>query len=110
MNLQNATVLVTGGSSGIGRAIADVLGKAGARVAITAREERRLTEAARELKAFPIRADVTTEADAERTVQTVLKEFGRLDVLVNNAGIGVFKKLVDMDRKGFDAVFATNVT
>jgi len=110
MDLRNATVLVTGGSSGIGRAIAQALGEAGARVAITGRDERRLTEAAQSLKALPIRADVTNEADAERTIREVLKEFDHLDVLVNNAGVGVFKKLVDMDRKSFDAVFATNVT
>jgi 3-oxoacyl-[acyl-carrier protein] reductase len=110
MNLRNATVLVTGGSSGIGRAIAQVLGDAGARVAITGRDERRLTEAAQSLKALPVRADVTSEADVERTFKEVLKEFDHLDVLVNNAGIGVFKKLVDMDRKSFDAIFATNVT
>jgi 3-oxoacyl-[acyl-carrier protein] reductase len=110
MDLRNATVLVTGGSSGIGRAIAQALGEAGARVAITGRDERRLTEAAQSLKALPVRADVTSEADVERTFREVLKEFDHLDVLVNNAGVGVLKKLVDMDRKSFDAVFATNVT
>jgi 3-oxoacyl-[acyl-carrier protein] reductase len=110
MNLQNATVLVTGGSSGIGRAIAETLGKAGARVAITGRNKTKLAEAAEAIKAFPVQADVTNEADVERTFKEVLREFGRLDVLVNNAGMGVFKKLVDMSRKEFDAVFATNVT
>jgi 3-oxoacyl-[acyl-carrier protein] reductase len=109
VDLRNATVLVTGGSSGIGRAIAQVLGATGARVAITGRDERRLAEAAQSLKALPIRADVTSEADVERTYREVLKEFDHLDVLVNNAGFGVFKNLVDMDRKSFDAVFATNV-
>jgi len=110
MDLRNATVLITGGSSGIGRAIAQVLGSAGARVAITGRDERRLSEAAEALKAHPIRADVTNEADVERTFREVLQKFDSLDVLVNNAGSGVFKNLVDMDRKSFDAVFATNVT
>jgi 3-oxoacyl-[acyl-carrier protein] reductase len=59
VNLKDATVLVTGGSSGIGRAIAKMLVDAGARVAITGRDQRRLDEAAAALKAFPIRADVT---------------------------------------------------
>ena len=110
MNLKNAVALITGGSAGIGRSIAQVLTAAGARVAITGRDEGRLQEAARALGAFPIRADVSKEADVERTYREVLAKFGDLDILVNNAGIGVFKSLVDMDRASFDAVFATNVT
>jgi 3-oxoacyl-[acyl-carrier protein] reductase len=110
VNLKDATVLVTGGSSGIGRAIAKMLVDAGARVAITGRDQRRLDEAAAALKAFPIRADVSNEADVERTFREVLGKFGHLDVLINNAGAGHFKTLVEMDRSKFDAVFATNVT
>ncbi len=110
MNLQNSTALVTGGSSGIGFAIARMLIQNGARVAITGRDERRLKEAADNLKAHPIRADVSSESDVKRTLDEVLKAFGHLDILVNNAGVGVFKNLVDMDRAGFEAVFATNVT
>jgi 3-oxoacyl-[acyl-carrier protein] reductase len=110
MNLTNAVALITGGSAGIGRSIAQTLVAAGARVAITGREEGRLQEAARALGAFPIRADVSKEADVERTYREVLAKFGDLDILVNNAGIGVFKSLVDLDRASFDAVFATNVT
>ena len=110
MNLQNSVALVTGGSAGIGRAIAQSLAAAGARVAITGRDERRLQEAAQALGAFPVHADVSSEADVERTYREVLKQFGDLDILVNNAGFGVFKNLVEMDRAGFEAVFATNVT
>jgi 3-oxoacyl-[acyl-carrier protein] reductase len=110
MNLKNAVALITGGSSGIGRAVAQSLGSSGARVAITGRDQRRLTETARELGVHPIQADVTVEADVERTYREVLQQFGDLDILVNNAGIGVFKNLVDFDRKDFEAVFATNVT
>lgn len=110
MNLRNSTALVTGGSSGIGFAIAKTLADAGARVAITGRDERKLAKAAQSLKALPVRADVTNEADIQRTYREVLQDFGHLDILVNNAGSGVFKKLVEMDRAGFEAVFATNVT
>ena len=110
MNLKNAVALITGGSAGIGRSIAQTLVAAGARVAITGRDEGRLQEAARTLGVFPIRADVTKEADVERTYREVLATFGDLAILVNNAGIGVFKSLVDLDRASFDAVFATNVT
>ncbi len=110
MKLQNATALITGGSSGIGFSIAKTLIDAGSRVAITGRDEKRLFKAAEMLSAVPIRADVTNESDVSRTYREVLQAFGRLDVLVNNAGSGVFKKLIDMDRTSFDAVFATNVT
>jgi 3-oxoacyl-[acyl-carrier protein] reductase len=110
MNLKNAIALVTGGSSGIGRAIAQTLVTSGARVAITGRDKQRLTQAARELGAHAIHADVAVEADVERTYREVLQQFGDLDILVNNAGIGVFKNLVDFNLKEFEAVFATNVT
>src|ERR1700683_2592113 len=110
MNLRNAAALITGGSSGIGRAIAESLASSGARVAITGRDKRRLEEAAQSTKAVPIVADVSKESDVERTYREVLKEFGELDILVNNAGVGVFKSLVDFDRASFESVFATNVT
>jgi 3-oxoacyl-[acyl-carrier protein] reductase len=110
MNLNSATVLITGGSAGIGRAIAASLVGAGARVAITGRDERKLTEAAASLGVHPIRASVASEADVIRSYKEFMGAFGHLDVLVNNAGVGTFKPLVDTDRDSFDAVFATNVT
>jgi 3-oxoacyl-[acyl-carrier protein] reductase len=110
MNLKNAVALISGGSSGIGRAVAQSLAASGARVAITGRDQNRLAATARELGVHPIRADVAVEADVERTYREVQEKFGDLDILVNNAGIGVFKDLVDFDRKEFEAVFATNVT
>jgi len=110
MELRGAAVLVTGGSSGIGRAVAKELTEAGARVAITGRDQRRLSEAALALKALPIRADVSDEADVRRTYEEVFKAFGHLDVLVNNAGRGIFKPLIDMQRSDFEAVLATNMT
>src|SRR5271155_68867 len=110
VDLKNAVALITGGSAGIGFSIAKTLRDAGSRVVITGRYQVRLEEAARTLGAFPIRADVSNEADVERTYQQVLEKYGDLDILVNNAGFGVFKNLVDFDRASFDAVFATNVT
>jgi 3-oxoacyl-[acyl-carrier protein] reductase len=110
MNLRNATALVTGGSSGIGLAIAKVLIDAGTKVAITGRDEKKLYKAAEMLNAIPVRADVTNEAEVSRTYREVFQAFEHLDILVNNACAGVFRKLVEMDRQSFDAVFATNVT
>ena len=110
MNLRNAVALITGGSSGIGRAIAQSFAASGARVVITGRDERKLTETASALGVHAIHADVTREADVERTYREVLEKFGDLDILVNNAGFGVFKNLVDLDLASFESVFATNVT
>jgi 3-oxoacyl-[acyl-carrier protein] reductase len=110
MNLHGATALVTGGSSGIGFAIAKTLIEAGTKVAITGRDERRLSEAAQQIGAKAVRADVADEADVVRSYRDVLADFGQLDILINNAGYGVFKPLVDFDRASFEGVFATNVT
>ena len=110
MDLKGATALVTGGSSGIGRAIAKTLTEAGAKVAITGRDETRLTAASRALGAHPIHADVAQEADVLRSYQELFQVFDHLDILVNNAGVGVHRPLVDTDLAGFERVFATNVT
>ena len=110
MDLRNKVALITGGTAGIGRATAQALSAAGARVAITGRDERRLVETASALGALPIRADVSKEADVKRTYSELMEHFGDLDILVNNAGIGFFKSLADFDTPSFEAVFATNVT
>src|ERR1700722_15738808 len=96
MDLKNAVVLITGGSSGIGRAAAEVLRDAGARVAITGRDPKRLAEAAGALGVVGIQADVSNESDVVRTFREVKEKVGDLDVLINNAGIGVLKDLVEM--------------
>jgi 3-oxoacyl-[acyl-carrier protein] reductase len=110
MNLNGATALVTGGSNGIGLAIAKTLGAAGARVAITGRDEKRLAAAGKAIGAHAIHADVAKEADVLRTYRELFQAFGHLDILVNNAGFGVLKPLVEMDLASFERVFATNVT
>jgi 3-oxoacyl-[acyl-carrier protein] reductase len=110
MDLKNATALVTGGSSGIGLAIAKSLIDAGSRVAITGRNQSRLSDAAKEIGAHPIAADVSSEDDVMRTYREFFAKFGHLDILVNSAGFGVRRPLVEMDRAKFDAIFQTNVT
>ena len=110
MILKGATALVTGGSNGIGLAIAKTLIEAGAKVAITGRNEKRLAAAGKATGAHPIHADVAKEKDVLRTYQELFQIFDHLDILVNNAGFGVLKPLVEMDLAGFEQVFATNVT
>jgi 3-oxoacyl-[acyl-carrier protein] reductase len=109
MNLRNATALVTGGSSGIGLAIAKALVDAGSRVAITGRNQKRLSEAAKAIGAHPITADVSSEHDVKRTYREFFDTFSHLDILVNNAAFGERRALVDMDRAAFDAILQTNV-
>jgi 3-oxoacyl-[acyl-carrier protein] reductase len=110
MNLKGATALVTGGSNGIGLAIAKTLIEAGAKVAITGRDEKRLAAAGKAIGAHPIHADVAKEADVLRSYRELFQMCGHLDILVNNAGFGVIKPLVEMDLASFEQVFATNVT
>ena len=109
MNLQGAVALVTGGSEGIGRAIAEALIAEGAKVTITGRREDVLRETAEEIGAEWIVGDVGIEADAVRTVAEVIEKHGRLDILVNNAGYGTFRPLVEMEAVELEGVFRTNV-
>jgi 3-oxoacyl-[acyl-carrier protein] reductase len=109
MELKNSIALVTGGSEGIGKAIAKALSEKGARVTITGRREEPLRTAAEELGVEFIAGDVGHEPDAVRTVAEVIEKHGRLDILVNNAGFGVFKPLVEMELEEIEGVYRTNV-
>jgi len=109
MELSGAVALITGGSEGIGRAIAAALVEKGARVTITGRREEALRVAAEELGTDQIAGDVGAEADAVRTVASVVEKHGRLDILVNNAGFGIFKPLVDLELEEIESVYRTNV-
>jgi 3-oxoacyl-[acyl-carrier protein] reductase len=107
--LTGRTVLVTGGTKGIGKGIAGVFARAGANVAIAGRDRERGEAAAQELGARYLIADVAKAADCERMVEETVSEFGGLDVLCANAGIFPDVKLADMDEQDIDDIFATNV-
>lgn len=109
MELNNAVALITGGSEGIGRAIAEALIAEGARVTITGRRKDFLQLTAEETGADWIAGDVSVEADAVHTVSEVIRKHGHLDILVNNAGFGLFKPLVDMTLEELERVYRTNV-
>lgn len=109
MELKDAVAIVTGGSEGIGRAIAKALAAEGARVTITGRGEGKLRTSAGEIGAGWIVGDVGREEDAIRTVRKVIEEHGRLNILVNNAGIGLFKPLVETTLDDLQRVYSTNV-
>jgi NAD(P)-dependent dehydrogenase (short-subunit alcohol dehydrogenase family) len=101
--------LVTGGSSGIGFAIARMLRELGHDVTIAARTPERLGAAARELGAHAIGADVAHEEECERLVTSHVDRFGRLDVLVNSAGVGVGAALSELSTKQWDLQLDVNL-
>ena len=109
MDLNGAVALVTGGSEGIGRAVAEALKNEGATVTITGRRQDVLIPAAEALGVDWITGDVGIEADAVRSVASVIEEHGRLDILVNNAGFGIWKPLVEMELEELEKVYRTNV-
>jgi 3-oxoacyl-[acyl-carrier protein] reductase len=109
MDLNNAGVLVTGGSCGIGFETARLLRSRGARVAICARHGDKLETAAKEIGALSIVADVSKEDDVQRLIRTVVKEYSDYNVLINNAGFGAFAPLVDLTAEEFFRVWQTNV-
>jgi 3-oxoacyl-[acyl-carrier protein] reductase len=109
MDLSTAKALVTGGGTGIGRATAQLLAARGARVAICGRREGPLREAARAIGATPLVADVSDEAQVRALIESVVRELGGYDVLVNNAGFGSFAPLVETDAAEFRRVWETNV-
>ncbi len=109
MELNGAKALITGGSDGIGRGLAEALKREGADVVITGRRREHLEAVAEELGVGWIQGDVGVEEDAIRTVEAFVSEHGRIDILVNNAGFGYFAPLVDMDLERFEALYRTNV-
>ena len=111
MDLNGGTAIVTGASRGIGRAIAEALSKEGMRLVIGARSPGPLDEAARAIggEVETVAGDIGDDAVAARLVETAVRRFGRLDVVVNNAGIGHQGRFEDMDPAEFDRVYRTNV-
>ena len=115
IELSNKTAIVTGGTKGIGRAIAEALIKAGAQVAVTARNEDEIGTTVSDLKklgagtAAGYVCDVRDYEQVKSVFSTIAKEFGGLDILINNAGVGIFGSVESMSVEDFRAVLETNV-
>ncbi|WP_406695740.1 SDR family NAD(P)-dependent oxidoreductase [Singulisphaera sp. Ch08] len=113
--LDGKVALVTGGSRGLGRVIAEALASAGASVALTARNREQVESVALGIQAstgarsFGIVADVTRNADVTSTVARVLDTYGRLDILVNNAGINIRGPIEELKESDWDQVIDTNL-
>jgi 3-oxoacyl-[acyl-carrier protein] reductase len=114
--LTGKVAVVTGGSRGIGLAIARALVAQGVKVTITGRDEAHLSNARRRIEgAGPgsvesLRADVRRYEDVERAIAATVSRFGGLDVLINNAGVGIFSDVADMTPDQWSEVIDTNLT
>ena len=115
MNFENKTAVITGGSRGIGLAIAKKLAAGGANIAILyVGDESEGKNAVEELKGFGTKVeqyfcDVSDFEASKKVVDTVIAEFGGIDFLINNAGITRDKLVLNMDEKDFDAVINVNL-
>ncbi len=112
--LAGKIAIVTGSSSGIGKAIALTFGKEGASVVVAARRKDSCEKTAAQIRknggdAMAIQTDVTDEAQVERLITETVKRYGRLDLLVNNAGIGGGGRIESTSTETFDRVMNTNL-
>jgi NADP-dependent 3-hydroxy acid dehydrogenase YdfG len=112
--IEGKVVAITGASSGIGEAAARLLAEGGAKVVLGARRVERLDDIAREIRdrggaAVTCPTDVARREDLERLVGTAADEFGRLDVMVSNAGISKIGPVSDLDVDGWSAMIDVNV-
>ena len=112
MTLENKTIIISGASRGIGRATALLLAQNGANIVATARNADELgtleTEGNGKIAVVP--GDVASETDMQLVIQTALDRFGRIDVVINNAGVGLFKNVDEISLDEWNSTMATNVT
>ncbi len=113
-DLTGQTALVTGAGRGIGRAVVEALAGRGAGVVLAARSGAQIEAVAEQVRsrggaALAVATDVSDEASVRRLFGRVDERFGRLDVLVNNAGVGRFGPVAELDLRDLDAVLAVNV-
>jgi NAD(P)-dependent dehydrogenase (short-subunit alcohol dehydrogenase family) len=114
-SLDGRVAVVTGGSSGIGRAMAGALAHAGARVVVVARQEKPLAQTVNELRAagrsaVAVSADLGDRAALERAAEEVAGEFGEPDILVNSAGVNLRPPMDDLTLEEWDRTLAVNLT
>jgi len=110
MDIRDRVIIVTGASSGIGLATARLLAQQGAKVALVARSQGRLAKLSRELPySLAIKADMTKEDSVRGMIETVFDHYGRIDILINNAGQGYDCPLEHVDVAKYRRLFELNV-
>ena len=108
-DLTNQVAIVSGASRGIGKAISLLLALQGATVVAVARSEQELSDLTHKTRGLSIVADIADEADAQHVVAETLRHYGRLDILICNAGVGSFAELEQFTGEEWDRIFDTNV-
>ena len=108
-DLTNQVAIVSGASRGIGKAISLLLALQGATVVAVARSEQELSDLTHKTRGLSIVADIADEEDARHVVAETLRHYGRLDILVCNAGVGSFNELEHYAAAEWDRIFDTNV-
>lgn len=113
-NLKDKRALITGGSRGLGKAIALALANEGVHIAITGRNEKSLQEMANELKKTGVEVayaafDVTDKEQVFSSLTKLQQDFGTIDILVNNAGIAAFGSILEMDAELWEDIIKTNL-
>ena len=109
MKLKGSRIVLTGGSSGIGKKTAEDLLAKGANVIITGRDENKLGKVALAIGCTAFHADVSIEEEAKATINFALEKWGGIDVLINNAGYAEWGLIHELDMTKMQEVFATNV-
>ena len=109
MELKGSRIVLTGGSSGIGKKTAEDLLAKGANVIITGRDENKLGKVALAIGCTAFHADVSIEEEAKATINFALEKWGGIDVLINNAGYAEWGLIHELDMNKMQEVFATNV-
>lgn len=114
VSLAGKTALVTGASAGLGWATAIALARRGANLVVTARREERLMQLCAEIESTGTKAvfhagDAAEESTARQTIALAISAFGRLDIVINNAGAGNYKNLVDTSAEDYDALMDANM-
>ena len=111
MNLDGKVAIVTGGSRGIGFAVAKLFSEAGAKVVITSKNSEKLNDAASKLDCLAVKADVRNSDDVKNVIKQAVEKFGRIDILINNAGIfPKISKLHDIPENEWNEVLDTNLS
>ncbi len=107
--LEGKVALITGASRGLGTGIADALREAGATVVGTSRDPESAAQVAEQLGSVPVVMDVIDVSSVQRGIERVASEFGRLDLLVNNAGLNIPQSVFEVDESSWDSVINTNL-
>lgn len=114
IKVENKVVYITGGTKGIGKGIAKALLEAGYKVAISGRSLEDAQQTARELgtseQILGVASNVTQYADEEEAIANIVTHFGRLDVVIANAGVGIFASIEELSLEDWNAMIDTNLT